>query len=82
LSASPFTVHSPNIAAASSPSQQLVPNSSFDLNLFEEALKLLSDGDRSIIRKHTLPTAGEIDLALVQAIAAAKVKQRRCIKRR
>lgn len=82
LSASPFTVHSPNTTAAPSSSQQLVPNSSFDLNLFEEALELLSDGDRSIIRKHTLPTAGEIDLALVQAIAAAKVKQRRCIERR
>ncbi|KAH8781592.1 hypothetical protein BGZ57DRAFT_887356 [Hyaloscypha finlandica] len=80
LSASPFTVHSPNTTTALSPSQQPIPNLSFDL--FEEALKLLSDGDRTIIRKYTLPTAGEIDLALVQGIAAAKVKQRRCIERR
>ncbi|KAG9227960.1 hypothetical protein BJ875DRAFT_490520 [Amylocarpus encephaloides] len=79
-SASPFTVHSPDTTAALPSSQQPIPNSSFDL--FEEALKLLSDGDRIITRKHTLPTAGEIDLALMQAIAAAKVKQRLCIERR
>lgn len=82
FSTSPSTVHSPKTTATPSSSQQPIPNSSFELSLFEEALKLLSDNHRTIIRKHTLPTAAEIDLALVQAIAAAKAKQRRCIERR
>ncbi|RDW62068.1 hypothetical protein BP6252_11501 [Coleophoma cylindrospora] len=81
LSTSPSTVHLPMITAAPSSSLQLVSNSS-NLSLLEEALKLLSDDDRTIIQNHTLPTAGEIDSALVQTIAAAKVMQQRCIEKR
>jgi hypothetical protein len=48
----------------------------------DDALKQLSDGDRATLREYALPTSNNIDLALRQALAAAKEKQRCCIEKR
>ncbi|KIX08998.1 uncharacterized protein Z518_00076 [Rhinocladiella mackenziei CBS 650.93] len=77
-SARPPATNSPNASAVPSSSQQAAPNPSGH-NVLDVALKRLSDNDRETPRKHIPPTSSDIDLALEQAVAAAKEKQRCCL---
>ncbi len=63
-----------------SPQATSTPPSNPDL--FDDVLKRLSDDDRAILQDYILNNASDIDLALEQALAAAKEKQRCCIEKR
>jgi hypothetical protein len=77
-----ITANSPNASAAPSSSQQATFNPSFSHNLLDNALKRLSDRDRATLQDYILPNSSDIDLALKQALDAAKEKQRCCIEKR
>jgi hypothetical protein len=72
----------PNASATVSLSQQATSKSSSSNKLLSDALKRLSDRDHATLREYILPTSNDIDLALEQALAAAKEKQRRCLEKR
>lgn len=74
--------NSPTTSAAASTSPQAPFNSSLSHNLLVDALKRLSGRDRETIEEYILPTSSDIDLALEQALAAAKEKQRCCDEKR
>ncbi|KIX03848.1 uncharacterized protein Z518_07401 [Rhinocladiella mackenziei CBS 650.93] len=80
-SARPLATNSSNASTVPSSSQQATPNPSSH-NILDVALKRLSDNDRETLRKHIPPTLSDIDLALEQAVAAAKEKQRWCLEDR
>lgn len=65
-----------------SPSPQATSNPSSSHNLLDDALKRLSDRDQETIKKFILPTSSDIDLALKQALVAAKEKRRLCEEKR
>ena len=81
-SAGQVAANSPNASATASSSQQAISNPSSSHNLLDDALKQLSDHDRAALREYILPTSSDIDLALEQALAAAKEKQRCCLEKR
>jgi hypothetical protein len=61
---------------------QPTSNPFFSDNLLNNALKRVSDRDRATLQNHLLPNSSDIDLALNQALDAAKEKQRCCIEKR
>lgn len=67
-------------APLSSPQATSTPSS--NTNLLHDVLKRLSDDDRATLQDHMFYNASDIDLALEQALAAAKEKQRCCIEKR
>jgi hypothetical protein len=73
--------NSPNPSAATL-SQQTTSNHSSSHNLLDDALKRLSDRDRATLQDHILPNSSDIDLALKQALDAAKERQRYCTEKR
>lgn len=73
---------SPNASVAASSPQQAASNSSMSHNLLDNALNLLSGPDRMILQKCLLPTSNDITLAVEQALAAAKERQRYCLEKR
>ncbi len=64
----------------SSPQATSTPSS--NPNLLQDVLTRLSDDDRAILQDYMFHNASDIDLALEQALAAAKEKQRCCIEKR
>ena len=77
-------VSSDLLTAGASPlsSPQATSNPSSDLNLLQNVLRRLSDDDRATLQRYTSHNVSDIDLALEQALAAAKEKQRSCIEKR
>lgn len=67
-------------APLSSPQATSIPSS--NTNLLHDVLKRLSDDDRATLQDHMFQNASDIDLALEQALTAAKEKQRCCIEKR
>lgn len=63
-------------------SSQATSTPSSNLNLLHDVLKRLSDNDRATLQDFMFHNASDIDLALEQALAAAKEKQRYCIEKR
>ncbi|KAH8664616.1 hypothetical protein BX600DRAFT_302073 [Xylariales sp. PMI_506] len=51
-------------------------------NLFEKALKQLDQSHRTVIERSILSKGDNIDTALVQTIAVAKVAQQRCLEKK
>lgn len=74
--------NSTKASAAASSSPQAPSNPSLSHNLLVDALKRLSGRDRATIEEYILPTSSDIDLALEEALAAAKKKQRCCDEKR
>jgi hypothetical protein len=77
-SAGLVAANSPN--AGASP-QQATSHPSSSNNILEDALKRLSDSDRATLRQYLL-TPNDVDLALEQAVDAAKEKQQCCLEER
>lgn len=69
-----------SIDPLSSPQATSTPSSNLDL--LHDVLKRLSDDDRATLKDYIFHKASDIDLALEQALAAAKEKQRCCIEKR
>ena len=67
-------------APLSSPQATSTPSS--NPNLLYNVLKRLSDDDQATLQDYISHNASDIDLALEQALAAAKEKQRCCIEKR
>ena len=67
-------------APLSSPQATSTPSS--NPNLLHDVLKRLSDDDRATLQDYMFHNASDIDLALEQALTAAKEKQRCCIEKR
>ena len=63
-------------------SSQTTSTPSSNPNLVHNVLRRLSDGDRAVLQAYTCHNASDIHLALEQALAAAKEKQRCCIEKR
>jgi len=68
--------------AAPLSSSQATSTPSSNPNLLHDVLKRLSDDDRATLQDYIFHNASDIDLALEQALAAAKKKQRCCIEKR
>ena len=68
--------------AAPLPSSQATPTSSSNPNLLHNVLKRLSEDDRATLQNCIFQDASDTDLALEQALAAAKEKQRYCVEKR
>ncbi|MCJ1420359.1 hypothetical protein MMC32_006716 [Xylographa parallela] len=69
-----------HIGPLSSPQATSIPSSNPDL--LHDVLKRLSDDDRATLQDYMFHNASDIDLALEQALAAAKEKQRCCNEKR
>ena len=69
-----------SIGPLSSPQATSIPFSNPDL--LHDVLKRLSDNDRATLQDYMFHNASDIDLALEQALAAAKEKQRCCNEKR
>ena len=69
-------------SAATLSSPQATSTSSSNLYLLDDVLKRLSDDDRASLQDHIFHSASDIDLALDQALAAAKEAQRSCEEKR
>ena len=78
----PVFSNSLTAGAAPLPSPQATPTSSSNPNLLHNVLKRLSDNDRATLQDHVFHNASDTGLALEQALAAAKEKQRCCIEKR
>ena len=68
--------------AASLPLPQATSTPSSNQNLFHDVLERLLVDDRATLQDYMVHNASDIDLALEQALAAAKEKQRCCIEKR
>jgi len=77
-------VLSDSLTASASPlsSPQATSTPSSNPNLLHNVLRRLSDDDRAILQDYIFHNVSDIDLALEQALAAAKKKQRCCIEKR
>lgn len=62
--------------------QQATFTPSSNPNLLHNVLRRLSEEDRATLQEYTFHNASDINLALEQALAAAKEKQRCCIEKR
>ncbi|KAL8696376.1 MAG: hypothetical protein Q9201_007692 [Fulgogasparrea decipioides] len=80
--AGPVLTNLPAADAAPLSSPQATSTPSSNPSLLHDVLKRLSDDDRAILQDYMFHNASDIDLALEQALAAAKEKQRCCIEKR
>jgi hypothetical protein len=80
-SAGLVAANSPNAGALPQSSQQATSHPSSSNNILDDALKRLSDSDRATLRQYLL-TPNDVDLALEQAVDAAKEKQQCCLEER
>jgi hypothetical protein len=80
--AKPVATNTSNVSVASSSSQLATPHSSPSPTILDNALKRLSDSERSTLRKYVALTSNDVDFALRQALAAAEEKQRYCNEKR
>ena len=74
-----------NLLTAGAPplsSPQATSTPSSNPNLLDDVLERLSDDDRATLQNYMFHNAGDIDLALKQALAAAKEKQQYCTEKR
>ncbi|KAL9035146.1 MAG: hypothetical protein Q9214_006720, partial [Letrouitia sp. 1 TL-2023] len=80
--AGPALTDSLTAGAAPLSSPQATSTSSSNLNFLHDVLERLSDDDRATLQDYRVHDASDINLALEQALAAAREKQRCCIEKR
>lgn len=81
-SAKLLAANTPNASVVSSSSQLAITHPSSSNNILDNALKRLSDTERSTLRKYVALTSNDIDFALRQSLAAVEEKQRYCNEKR
>jgi hypothetical protein len=81
-SAGTVTANLSNASAAFLSSQQATSHPPTRRDLLHYALQQLSDRDRATLGDHILPTSSDINLAVEQALTAAKEQQRCCVEKR
>lgn len=72
----------PNTSTGHTVSQRVTSQPSGSHGIFSQALQLLSESDRTVLQDYIPTHASDITLALQQALAATKEKQRHCDEQR